>query len=536
MIKIKKIRFKFLLVLLALSLFIFPLIVNFVASDGLGVVPGVITLDNRLKGATYIRQITIFNSRDAPILFDLVATGDLESWVTFYTYENRSAPITSIRVDYEQRIIVEFKIPLDIANGVYEGIVQVKTNREEKTERGATVNLMFPVEVSIGVTGTQILTGEVSEIKTKDIEVGYPLEISFYFVNTGNVVATPTVIVNITRDGFPIDNFEYSDTDIPVDDGSIVSFEWKTINREPGKYKAHVTVLLGENILAEKDLPFELLPRGTFTRKGELLDISYSGKLEKDQRLIIEALFKNTGVVETTARFMGEVYRDGNLIEILEGAEEVTVNAQETYTFKEYLEIKATGKYQIKGYVQYENNRTAMQSLSFEVKGLEIGGIAIEIILLVGIAIIGVGAGIRTAYILIIKPSKTKRAPLRLRSIARNSRANKPILPLSKIFKKKDNSQKPVLSIFSEKEEKDIAKSIKLKKKSEEKMRKQELIAIQRKKHRRGKRPLRERNVDVSHDDIVKEIDKELKKRKDSKKAVKAAKNKARRRLKRIKA
>jgi hypothetical protein len=491
-----------------ISILVFSQCVQITVSDGIGVVPAFIEMDNRLKGATYNRQITIFNSGEEPILFDLQANGDIESWITFYKYENLSVSITNITVDYEQKIIMEFNIPEDIANGEYEGTVDVTSNRGEKAERGATVNVVFPVRISFNVIGTQILTGNVSEIKIEDVEVGYPLIISLYFLNTGNVIATPVINVDTTRESFPIESFIYSDTDVDVDDGERIFVEWDTTNREPGKYNAHVNISLGDNVLVEVDLPFELFPRGTFTRKGELTNLSYSGSLSKDKTVKIIADFKNTGTIETKGRFIGEVYKDNDLVEIIEGKEEVTIKSRETYTFIEYFTIKEIGKYKVRGYVQYENNKTIAKEISFEVKGFEIAVFSLENVILIGLAIVVVGAGARILYLLVKKSKKKEK------------KRKKPIMALNSY--RKSDLNKPIHSfwfknISEEKLHETIDKKIEVK----QKINKKELKAKKKKKKDLKKIEAKKKQKKIygsslnedtkdKHDDILSEIKREL--------------------------
>lgn len=360
-----------------------------------GVVPAKITMSNLLKGSSYLRSIRIFGGEE-PIVYGLNATGDIETWVSFYKAGNLTEPIHNITVLDREEILVQFTIPEDIANGDYSGTVyaEILSVKEVENITGSMVTLRFPIQVSIDVTGIQILTGNVTDIKTRDVEVGQPLAIEVEFLNTGNVIATPLIEVNITRDGWPISSFTYSNTSVDVDSGTSINVAWDTTNREPGSYTAIVTVTLGGNGLAEKELLFEILPRGTFTRKGEIINLSYSGELSPGSTLLIQAEFKNTGQVETTAKFMAEIYRGGTLIEVLESGEEPTVNIQETYLFSTYLKIEESGSYEIHGYVLCENNKTTIQTLSFEVAG------ALENALPIGLAVVAGIVGIGVVYFL----------------------------------------------------------------------------------------------------------------------------------------
>jgi len=359
-------------------------------ASSVGVVPAKIDMSNLLKGSLYIRSIRLFGGEE-PVLYNLNATGDIEKWVNFYKDRNLTEPIHNISVFGRQEIIITFTIPEDISNGDYSGKVYAEVSNvgEKENLTGSVVLLVFPVQVSLSVVGVQILTGNVTEIKTRDVEVGQPLSIKVNFLNTGNVIATPIIKVNITRENWPISDFTYLDTDVEVDSRDLIDVQWDTLNRESGSYTASIIVMLGEGVIAEKTLLFDILPRGTFTRNGEIINLSYTGELSEGSTLLIQALFKNTGQVETNTKFIAEVYRNGILDEILEGVENPVVDIQETYLFSTYLKIKNSGNYDVRCYVAYENNKTAVHTLSFNVKGLLENAIPAGIAIV--ISIIGIG-------------------------------------------------------------------------------------------------------------------------------------------------
>ena len=360
-------------------------------ASSVGVIPAKINMSNLLKGSSYTRSIRLFGG-ETPVFYNLNATGDIEEWVNFYKDSNLTEPIQNITVFDRQEIFITFTIPEDISNGDYRGTLyaEISDVGEKENLTGSVVILSFPIQISLGVVGVQILTGNVTEIKTRDVEVGQPLSIKVDFLNTGNVIATPNIKVNITRENWPISEFTYSDTDVDVDSGDLIDVQWDTINRESGSYTASITVTLGGDVIAEKTLLFDILPRGTFTRKGEIKNLSYTGDLTEGSTLLIQALFKNTGQVETPTRFIAEVYRNGILDEILEGAEQPVLDIQETYLFTTYFIIKNSGSYELRCYVAYENNKTAVHTLSFNVNGLLENAIPVAIAIVIGIVGIGI--------------------------------------------------------------------------------------------------------------------------------------------------
>ena len=120
------------------------------------------------------------------------------------------------------------------------------------------------------------------------------------------------------------------------------------------------------------------------------MNLSYTGELTEGSTLLIQALYKNTGQVETTTKFIAEVYRNGILDEILEGVEQPVLDIQETYLFSTYFIIKNSGSYELRCYVAYENNRTAIHKLSFNVNGLLENAIPVGLAIVIGIVGIGI--------------------------------------------------------------------------------------------------------------------------------------------------
>jgi uncharacterized membrane protein len=390
-------------------LMLFLSITPVVHSDGYGVVPASIVIDNLLKGSSNPRSIRIINSGDEPVTYKLNATGSIASWVTFYPNQSLITPVTTVSVLQRQEVFVLFTIPEDVANGDYTGTINVETLPTNASENmtGSPVILSFPVNVLLTVTGTQILTGDIRDITTKNVEVGQPLSIFIDFTNTGNVIATPHIKVNITRENYPIAQINYKETSIPVEKGDIIEVTWNTSNRESGNYDANVTVMLEDEIIAQTTLNFNLLPRGTLTRKGELLNLSYTGQPTPGSTIKILALFKNTGKIETNAKFMAEVYRDGSIVDVIESEEEPTVKIQETYQFTSLLTLKEAGRYEIQAYVFLETNKTAIRTLTIDVSHPLLSNLP----LILGVIGIVVGGGLLYVFLLRkqVKPKTKKR-------------------------------------------------------------------------------------------------------------------------------
>ncbi len=338
---------------------------------GIAVSPSTIEMDDVLKGAEPERVLTVFNTATYEDTFSLTVTGDISDWISFYRMDDPTTPINNITVPAEAKaqVLVKFAIPADTAAGDgYTSKIYVQSIPPEVEGGQAAVMIKMPVDVTISVTGTQTLAGTVESIATTDTEVNVPLRIRVEFRNTGNVVAKPTVNVDISRDGALVDSVTYSDKEVATNRKEIIPVEWDTAEMKSGDYVAKVSVMLGPEVLETKDLPFKLFPPGALTRQGNLTSTKCEGELAVGAVTKILATFVNTGGVDTMAKFTGEVYVDGNLVGTVESNELlVPIGASETLTA--YLTVESPGNYEVKGHVEYEGRTTDTKELSFDVSG-----------------------------------------------------------------------------------------------------------------------------------------------------------------------
>lgn len=344
----------------------------------LGVSPPTLNFEV-LRGQPYEALIRITYAGDEETELNLTASGDISDWVTFCSREDPNTPIESIMVTGGEstRFWAKFNVPENAPVGISNGILLFTTSKAEDVE-GIGAKLQAKTEVSIDITGTPVLSGIANSITTRDVEVNYPLRVKVDFKNTGNVVATPKVDVSITKNDTLVDAFTYAETKVKPERTAILSAEWDTIGREHGDYKAQVVVSLGEEILAENELAFSLLPVGTLSREGMFTKFSLSGQPELGTMAELQATFFNTGQIDTKAIFVGEVYHDGKLINTLQ-SEELLIPVAKSDVLKAYLNLDTPGHYSIKGYINYEGKRTDIMELSFDTDGpVELGGPALS--------------------------------------------------------------------------------------------------------------------------------------------------------------
>ena len=278
----------------------------------------------------------------------------------------------------KQRILLKIQIADDAPNNIYNSTICIKSIPQETTAGGGAVAqpvVQMKVTATIMVTGIQILNGTVKSITTADTEIGYPLKIKVLFQNDGNVVAKPTIACciakstgcrYITNNSLIVDTFVYAETGIKPGKTDTITVLWNTTVKEPGDYTVSVNVSLGEGTLATKDLPFKILPSGTLTRAGELKLLYIEGDPLVNHVIKVIASFENTGMIDTMAKFKGEIYCNGEFVDVLEG-EEKLIAVGETANLISYYKMTMPGDYLIKGTVIYEGKETEAKEASFAV-------------------------------------------------------------------------------------------------------------------------------------------------------------------------
>ena len=359
MIKFNVVSLLLMLLILMSSLFS----MNAVAIS-IGVAPSEIRIAKALKGEEYERMILVFNGEDAEAVYTFEAKGEYADWVSF------PSKMLTVPGNGKVKVPIKVRIPVDAANGEYVIPIEVRSlpAKTGKAKVGASVALSMTVTLRVEVVGEQILSGTVEGITVSSGEVKYPpVKIAIRFRNTGNVVARPTVKVDIAdKKGNPIDSFTYSETSIKPGRRGLIQLEWDTSEVNPGDYQATITILLDGEVLAREEKAFTVFPYGTLTRKGLLTNLSYVGEPALEGTIKIMGKFKNIGLINTEAKLICEISCNGKLVDIVE-SEPLEVSVGEEETLVCYLKIGEPGDYTVKSYVVYDGKRTDSRELSFAV-------------------------------------------------------------------------------------------------------------------------------------------------------------------------
>ena len=339
---------------------------------GLGVAPATIELGQALRGSQHLRTIQVFSAASDPIECELSIEGEAAAWVGLYADAESSEPINRITVPGEGQaaLTARFSIPDDASNGLHQATVVVRTapsaGGESGQSSGASMVLRADVTVSIEVTGTQVLSGEVIDIVVRDTELNSPFVALVAFRNTGNVEAHPLVSVEIRKDDQLVQTIASDTTVIPPGELANAEVEADLVGVPEGDYVAVVTVSLDGAVLATKEIPFKVLPVGSLTREGNVISLTTEGQLITGRVLQVHAEFANTGQVPALAQLLVEVNRGGSLVGVEESRElRVMPNGQATLTA--YVQLTEPGAYVLRCQVDYGGKLTDVQELSIDV-------------------------------------------------------------------------------------------------------------------------------------------------------------------------
>jgi hypothetical protein len=378
MTKVVRERGRRLLPVLAVAAALLSLNARPAGAQGIGISPVRLAFDDALRGGTYAESLILSNSNaDGETEFRLSALGEIASWVRFMD-EDTETEVSSFVVPASERVQVGVTVvvPGDVANRDYSGRIQVTAqdvvDGADQDADGAEVGLGGFVDVVVSVSGDERRAGRVIDAFVSNAEVGMDQRFEARVQNTGNVSMQAQLDVRILRNGQEVTSLSTAGQNFPVlpEKDDAVFVEWATEEQLGGEYTAEFVVL---DVAGAKPLelgsaivPFRLEPRGTFTRSGTFDDLGLRNDPSPDGVAQVEATFTNTGEIEASAQFVGELYRDGELVATIESLER-TSRPGETVVIDVPVELADRGDYQLRGKVYFEGFVTPERDVGFAV-------------------------------------------------------------------------------------------------------------------------------------------------------------------------
>ncbi len=340
-------------------------------SDGIGVYPAIVAFPDALRGREYYGTVGIMNGGPRERTYHFEAKGDAAQWIAFYA-SDRTTALAEVTVPAHDKaqVLIRAVVPPEVPNGEYTstvGVLTTTTTREGSDTSGAGVTLGAEVSVALAVTGTQKIDGQFIDAAASDVESGYPLRIATRLANTGNVQLNPVIDVDIVdATGQRVDHITSTDQVLYPNDDRQIIVEWDTTGRAIGERVGRISVKLGPLDLGAKDVRFNIMPPGTYTRSGELDEIRLVNEPRAGDYAKLVAVFRNTGQIETKGKFIGELYVADRLIDQLTSTEDLLLPGG-TGDLELLARVPQNGTYTVKGKINYEGRETGMRDFTFTV-------------------------------------------------------------------------------------------------------------------------------------------------------------------------
>lgn len=320
------------------------------------------------KEITYEDTIHITNTGKEVESFVLVPEAAGSEWITFYNEGDLIESSFEIEAGESKEIDIKILIPSDTSNGKYEPIVYVMPEAAyfEAENNGTSIShgiVKIPMKFYITVTGDQILQGEVLKLEMGKTEENAPIKVKTYFKNTGNVQATPEMSCVILKDGNTISEVKGTgDIVKPGKEEEVIIMASAEVPE--GEYQVEITISLGNEVLKTEILDLKVLPEGSLAKEASLIDLDIEGETAKESLLKVLATVENTGEADLTCKYVGEVYVDGALVDVIE-SEEMFFPVGKTKDISIYYKPTDIGKYEIHGKVTYSGQETEEKTVSF---------------------------------------------------------------------------------------------------------------------------------------------------------------------------
>ncbi len=320
--------------------------------SAIGVSPGKIVFENMTR-AGYAEQevlISAFQNQNTYLFYKAVN----HNWISM-SFESS---VVSLNNPVKAKVIVN--LPEDISNGIYNEKIILQGSPAPFFGEGKSSSIVMAVtiDVVIEVMGSELVSCTVGGVSIPDTEINHPIELSSSIKNTGNVNLNPEIIITILNQKEIISKESFNIGDI-LSTTTKNSIKQIQTNLAIGQYWAEINIPVCGFTISKT---FEIVEKGTIVDKGEFMKINLLNSSKIGDITPVQAFFKNTGERVVTAKFIGEVIVDGQIVYIIE-TDSIDISPGEIQTIDAYFAPTFAGQYQVKGRVVYNNK------LSYEKEG-----------------------------------------------------------------------------------------------------------------------------------------------------------------------
>ncbi len=320
----------------------------------IGVSPGRINFNDLLRSGYAERTVRITTNYPGELMAHFVVSGEIADWLRFEpnsTYFNLS-------LDRPYLLKVIIVPPNDTRSGSYSGKISIVTDRVGAISgrAGGIVKAGVTLILNAIVTDTEVVECSAGGFDFKDIEIGYPLEISYVIKNEGNVRIKPKVSFDIWDQNQEKIVFSGDFTTPDVLPTIQKRFVKKIFNHNLGVGQYWATISVDE-CHGSSLLSFSVVEKGGIVDKGILEQVRSKVWAYVNEPIEIVATFKNMGPRTVSAKFKGSIKKGEKIVKVIE-TEDVDVASGEKIDLKSYFTPEEPGRYTVSGRVIYNRKLT----------------------------------------------------------------------------------------------------------------------------------------------------------------------------------
>ncbi|MEA2037340.1 MAG: hypothetical protein U9O94_07555 [Nanoarchaeota archaeon] len=342
-------RLRFILLVLMISLFS-----SSAYAISIGASPGRVTFNDLLREGYAERTVKITTNSADEITAHYEVEGEVGNWLSF----EPEGPVFILSSGNPHTLKIIINPPNDVQSGVYSGKVHLITDRfgSPSGRAGGVVRAAITLLLDAIVIDTETIACRAGAFDIKDIEVGYPIEVTYTVTNDGNVRIRPLVRVDIwdqMQDKLILSEQFTSPEVLPTTQRRISKI-LESKDLEVGQYWVTISI---DECLASSLLSFNVFEKGGIVDKGILESITNDGTAYVGDPIEVVAVFRNIGTRIVSARFKGSVKLKGKIVQVIE-SEEVDVGSGEAIDLRAYFTPNKPGKYEITGRVLFNRKLT----------------------------------------------------------------------------------------------------------------------------------------------------------------------------------
>jgi hypothetical protein len=348
-------------------------------APSVGAYPTVIRFDQALRGGEYLDTFGVINSTGSGESFTFGLAGTTAPWVHVVSSGDHAMGIKKVWAPSGPRpstAVLELQVPATLANGVYRGELTISSAPPKVTKNGQTpVGLGAAIGVVVDVTGTEVVAGDLVNAYTTypKVEVGSPVNVFVVVKNGGNVAQQPGFALKVTKSHNQNAQYDWQGTTGPAllpNQTAVYEVAWPGASTETqtlGAYSATIDVAFGRKHIGTADLNFQLVPYGSLHRGGKLLNIKLSNHPQAGFPAAVQAQVKSTGEVQQQTSFVGQLYRNGRLVEGIKSPVPILLQPGQDGTITMPVPVTKNGEYKLSGTANFGGAQSNPETLTFRV-------------------------------------------------------------------------------------------------------------------------------------------------------------------------